>query len=80
MSAGERFFYYEPADYTACAEHMARDLERWFPETAETCQGWDYNYTGPDIDRLIPALTESGELLPGHITRLGFAGACESLH
>ncbi len=67
----ERFFYYEPADYQACEEHMANALGEWFPETGETCKGSMWNYHGWDIEELIQALTASDELLDRHLTRLG---------
>ncbi|MFD7257196.1 hypothetical protein [Streptomyces sp. NPDC059874] len=67
----ERYFYYEPADYFACEEHMAESLGAMFPETAEDCKGSLWNYHGWDLDELVTALKASGEILPGHFTRKG---------
>ncbi|MFI5865825.1 hypothetical protein [Streptomyces sp. NPDC051546] len=81
----ERFFYYEPADFTACSEDMANALGGWFPETAEAYKGSMWNYHGWNIDELVTALKESGELLPSQFkklgTRMGDPGkSCDSLH
>jgi hypothetical protein len=83
MAEYERFFYYEPADYVACEEHMGGQLAAWFPETSDK--------VGPslwgtwDVDSLVPALLESGELLETQFTRLGVRMGpvernCMSLH
>lgn len=81
----ERYFYYEPADVTLCEEHMAIALGEWFPETAEGCKGALWNYEGWDLEQLVSALTESGELLPTQFKRIGtrmgpVAHHCESSH
>ncbi|MCY0955829.1 hypothetical protein [Streptomyces sp. H27-H5] len=81
----ERFFYYEPADYTACEEHMANALGEWFPEIGEECKGSMWNYEGWDIDELLSALKVSGELLPSQFRKLGTRMGdpdkhCNSLH
>lgn len=83
--AAERFFYYAPADYTACSEHMASSLGEWFPDTAEECKGVMWNYEGWDIDTLVEALMESGELDSSNFkklgTRMGDPGDhCMSMH
>ncbi|WJV49892.1 hypothetical protein [Streptomyces flavofungini] len=83
----ECYFYYEPADYTACAEHMAKALEGWFPETAESVQPWDYHYRGHDIDALVEAIRNAhpDDFLPHHFKPLGarmgpVENICASLH
>lgn len=72
-----RFFYYEPADLSACEEHMASALGGWFPETSEGCKGALWNYEGWDLDILVSVLEASGELLPNHLVA---AEDCELLH
>ncbi|MDT0442305.1 hypothetical protein [Streptomyces johnsoniae] len=81
-----RYFYYEPADYTACEQHMATQLGEWFPETAENCKGPMWNYHGWDLDELVAALMETGEMLSTHFCELAALGPdadnerCQSLH
>ncbi|MEU4920244.1 hypothetical protein AB0G29_12895 [Streptomyces parvus] len=83
MAKGERYFYYEPADYMACPGHMGDALAGWFPETAERVGPslWgDY-----DVDSLLPALLESGEVLKTQFRRIGtrfgpVENYCASLH
>ncbi|WP_369272363.1 hypothetical protein AB5J55_22320 [Streptomyces sp. R11] len=67
----ERFFYYEPADLFLCEEHMAESLGAMFPETGEECKGALWNYEGWDLETLVSALKESGELLPTQFKRKG---------
>lgn len=75
-----RYFYYEPADYQACEEHMAEQLGAWFPETAEECKGSMWNYEGWNLEDLVSALKESGELLPRHLKRLGALKGPDGTH
>jgi hypothetical protein len=81
----ERYFYYEPADYMACEEHMAEALGNWFPEVSEDLKGALWNYEGWDIESLITALTECVELTKHSFCRLGtrmgpVKSHCQSLH
>lgn len=78
-----RFFWYEPADLVACEDHMTDALVGWFPETADKvgCALWGVY----EIDELIPALLESGEVLDTQLKRLGVRMGpvghnCMSLH
>lgn len=85
MPERERFFWYEPADYQACEEHMARQLMHWFPETADKLGPCLYDPDRCDLDALVDALLESGELLSTQFARLGVRMGpvehnCHSLH
>lgn len=74
------YFYYEPADYMACEEHMADSLGTWFPETAEKYKGPMWNYVGWDLDTLVSALMETGELLPSQFKRKGALFGPDGMH
>ncbi|MEV6419078.1 hypothetical protein [Streptomyces sp. NPDC051662] len=67
----EHYFYYGPAYYVACEEHMARALGSGFPATAKKVEPTLHDPEMWDLEKLVSALTASGELPPNHFKRLG---------
>ncbi|MEU5957536.1 hypothetical protein [Streptomyces sp. NPDC047525] len=83
MSKYTRFFYYEPADYQACEEHMAEALVAWFPQVEDMTTPALWGTW--DIDAVVAALLKSGDLLETQFLRLGVRMGpvernCSSLH